>query len=468
MELAQWLDERLRGRNDVHCQTIDKGALRYSLYYLSGAIDLSMLQAYVLRPLIERPIHDAGITVADMFVLGAFFPTPNAVAKTGEEAMGGLLEGQALLCVAGRTDGILFPFHQTTSRSISVSDNEKTIRGPKEAFVEDIWMNLSLLRQRVKSGKLQVRQYSYGTESRTLVMLLYLEGECDPKLVDNVNAKLEAIPQLDRLQGSNVIEEYLDTRFSPFPTLLNTERPDVAASALFEGRILILTDGTPSQMIAPATLLAFMQSAEDYYQGFFFSSWVRILRYLFFFVSLILPSAYVAITTFHPEMLPYNLLISIASSRDIVPFPAIVEALIMELAFEVMREAGQRIPTMIGQTISIVGAIVLGQAAVQAGIVSAPMVIIVAFTGISSFMAPHFSITLGIRFLRFALLFTSAIFGLLGMLIGIFFIYIHLLSLESFGTPYLSPFVPYKKKQMKDAWGRAPWPKLMRKPGKGN
>lgn len=464
MELAQWLDERLSGRTDVVCQTIDTGGLRYSLHYLSGATDLTMLQAYVLRPLLNKPIKDVADHIADMFDRGAFFPTPNTVPKTREEALRGILDGQALLSVAGQPSGILFPFRHTTSRSVSVSDNEKTIRGPKEAFVEDIWMNLSLLRQRVKSNKLQIRQYTFGSDSQTLVMLLYIEGQCDQKLVDNVHAKLNAIPPLSRLEGSNAIEEYLDDRFSPFPIMLNTERPDVAASALFEGRVLLMVDGTPSQLIAPATLLAFMQSAEDYYQGFFFGSWVRILRYLFFFVSLVLPSAYVAITTFHPEMIPFNLLISIASSREIVPFPALVEALIMELTFEVMREAGQRIPTMIGQTISIVGAIVLGQAAVQAGIVSAPLVIIVAITGISSFMAPHFSITLGIRFLRFALLITSAMFGLLGLLIGVFCVFIHLLSIDSFGTSYLSPFIPFEKGKMRDALGRSSWPKLMGKP----
>ncbi|MFC5530824.1 spore germination protein [Cohnella yongneupensis] len=461
MELAQWLDERLSGRRDVICQTIDKGSHRFTVYYLSNAIDLTMLQNYVLRPLLERSPTDAKQLHADMFVNNTFFPALSKLARTPDEAMNGLLDGQALLCVSGEPAGLLFPFHQNAGRAVSLSENEKTIRGPKEAFVEDIWTCLSLVRQRVKTDRLVVKEYAIGYESSTHVMLLYIDDVCDPELVANVDKKLGSI-HTKRIQDSNFIEEFLDRRFSPFPIMLNTERPDVASAALFEGRVLILTDGTPSHLIAPATLLAFMQSAEDYYQSFFFSSWVRMMRYLFFFVSLILPSAYVAITTFHPEMLPYYLLISIASSRDIVPFPALVEALIMEVAFEVMREAGQRIPSMIGQTISIVGAIVLGQAAVQAGIVSAPMVIIVAFTGICSYIAPHFSMTLAIRFLRFMLLLTAAMFGLLGLLIGIFFVYIHLLSLESFGTPYLSPFIPYNKQQAKDAVGRFPWPKLIR------
>lgn len=460
MELAPWLDERLRSRRDVVCQTIERGSRRFALYYLSNAIDLTMLQSCVLHPLLEPRDYDEKQMLEDMFNRNAFFPTPNSLAPSAEAALNGVLGGQALLCVSGQSVGILFPFNNQAARSVSMSENEKTIRGPKEAFVEDIWTNLSLVRQRVKSDKLVIEEHTLGAESRTLVMLLYIQDNCSPELVKNVSDRLESLKDNYRLQGSNYIEEHLDQQFSPFPVTLNTERPDVASAALFEGRILILVEGTPNQLVAPATLLSFMQSPEDYYQGYFFSSWVRIMRYVFFFVSLILPSAYVAITTFHPEMLPFNLLTSIASSRDIVPFPALMEAFIMEVAFEVMREAGQRIPTTIGQTISIVGAIVLGQAAVQAGIVSAPMVIIVAFTGISSFMSPHFSLTLAIRFLRFALLITSAMFGLLGLLIGIFLVYIHLLSLESFGTPYLSPFIPFNKGQMKDALGRSPWPKL--------
>lgn len=460
MEMAAWIDERLRARRDVVCQTIEKGSSKFALYYLSNAVDLTMLQACVLQPLLESRYSDETQWIADVFSRNAFFPTPNSLAPTPEDALDGLLGGQTLLCVIGQPSGILFPFGSPAARSVGTAENERTIRGPKEAFVENIWTNLSLVRQRVKSDKLVIQEHTLGTESRTLVMLLYIEDNCSPELVRNVSEQLNSLKNDYRLQGSSYIEEHLDRQFSPFPVIMNTERPDAAAASLFEGRVVILVEGTPNQLIAPATLLSFMQSTEDYYQSYFFTSWVRIMRYVFFFVSLILPSAYVAITTFHPEMVPFSLLVSIAASRDVVPFPALVEALIMEVAFEVMREAGQRIPSTIGQTISIVGAIVLGQAAVQAGIVSAPMVIIVAFTGISSFMSPHFSLTLAVRFLRFALLITSAMFGLLGLLIGVFILFIHLMTLQSFGTPYLSPFTPYKKGQMKDALGRSPWPKL--------
>ncbi|MDI4649839.1 spore germination protein [Cohnella hashimotonis] len=461
MELAQWLNDRLKDRPDVVSQKIEQGKFACTIYYMTEAIDLEMLQTQVLRTLLAPYEGSDEERLGDILERRSYFPTIYSLTRSPEAALDGLLNGQAALCIDGQATGVLFPFQQKAMRSVSAGENEKTIRGPKESFVEDIWTNLSLVRQRVKSDKLVVEEFVIGSESRTTVLLLYMKGSCDEELVQEVQKKLKEI-RTNRLPGSSFLEEALDDRLaSPFPKMLNTERPDVLASSLFEGRIALLTDGSPSNLVAPATLLSFMQSAEDYYQRYFYSSWVRVLRYAFFGLSLVLPSAYVAITTFHPEMMPYNLLISVASSRDIVPFPAIVEALIMEVTFEVMREAGQRIPSAIGQTISIVGAIVIGDAAVTAGIVSAPMVIIVALTGISSFIVPHFSLTLTVRFLRFMLLFTSAIFGLLGLIVGVFFVYIHLLSLDSFGTPYLSPFIPYKAERMKDAAGRFPWSKRM-------
>ncbi|CAI6058987.1 spore germination protein [Cohnella sp. JJ-181] len=461
MELAQWLDERLRDRPDVVSQRIEQGKFVCTVYYMLDAINTESLQMYVLRPLLA-PYHGSDEErLQDILDRRSFFPATYTLQPKPEAVMDGLLNGQAVLCIDGQAAGLLFSFQQKAMRSVSVPESEKTIRGPKESFVEDIWTNLSLVRQRVKSDRLVVEAFVIGTDSRTDVMLLYMQGTADDELVKTVRTKLQAI-RTASIPDSSYLEESLDERLvSPFPKMLNTERPDVIASSLFEGKIALLTDGSPSNLVAPATLLSFMQSSEDYYQRYFYSSWVRIMRYVFFGLSLVLPSAYVAITTFHPEMMPYNLLISVASSRDIVPFPAILEALIMEVTFEVMREAGQRIPSVIGQTISIVGAIVIGDAAVQAGIVSAPMVIIVALTGISSFIVPHFSMTLTVRFLRFMLLFVSAIFGLLGLIVGVFFVYIHLLSMDSFGTPYLSPFIPFKADQMKDAAGRFPWKKRM-------
>ena len=251
--------------------------------------------------------------------------------------------------------------------------------------------------------------------------------------------------EIDGILESGYIEEMIeDNPYSPFPQIMTTERPDIACSNLLEGRAVILVEGTPFSLIAPISFFSLIQSHEDYYQRFMIGTIIRWLRYLFLGVSLLFPSLYVAILTFHQEMVPAQLLLSMAASREAVPFPAIVEALLMEIAFEALREAGVRLPKQIGSAVSIVGALVIGQAAVQAGLVSAPMVIIVAITGISSFMIPRYVAGIAIRMLRFPIMLLAATLGLLGIMMAIIAIAIHLCTLRSFGVPYLAPLAPLK------------------------
>lgn len=461
MELAETIQSLMIGRSDLNEQSFKSGGISGSVFYLRGAIHLDMLQTHVFGPLSERDYgddHTREMRLASLFDDCSLFSTPYSITDSVENAVNALLHGQVLLTVDGQSRMAVFPLANHAMRSVTVPQNEKTIRGPKDAFVEDLYTNLALIRQRIRSTELKVESFVLGVHSKTEVLLLYFEGKCKPEMVEQIRSRLGGI-QLDHMNSSSVIEEYLDTnKLSPFPQMLYTERPDAAVASLIEGKVVILTDGTPNHLIVPAPLVAFLQAAEDYYQRFFFSSWIRLIRYLFFAVSLILPSTYVAITTFHPEMIPVSLLISIASSRDLVPFPAVFEAFAMELTFEVLREAGQRIPTAIGTTISIVGALVIGEAAVQAGIVSAPMVIVVSLTGISSFIIPHFELNLAIRFLRFLLLLLAGMFGLLGVLIGVILILIHLLALEPFGVPYLSPIAPLDGRKLRDVFVRLPWP----------
>jgi spore germination protein KA len=247
-----------------------------------------------------------------------------------------------------------------------------------------------------------------------------------------------------------------DETFTPFPTIYNTERPDAACAALLEGRIVIMVDGTPFVLIAPAVFVQFFQSSEDYYQRADISTSLRFLRFFSFFLALLTPSVYIAVTTFHQEMIPTDLLISLAAQREGVPFPAVVEAIVMEITFEILREAGVRMPRAVGSAISIVGALVLGQSAVEAGIVSASMVIIVSLTAISSFVCPSFNMAISIRLLRFLFMIAAATFGLFGISIGIIIMVAHLASLRSFGVPYLSPMAPFIPAVQKDVLVRAP------------
>lgn len=285
---------------------------------------------------------------------------------------------------------------------------------------------------------------------------MYINGIVSEGIVKEVHSRLDRI-DVDAILESGYIEELIeDETYSPFPTIHHTERPDVIAAALMEGKVAILVDGTPIVMTVPTLFVSFMQTAEDYYQRADVSTLVRLLRYFSIFVSLLAPSLYVAITTFHQEMLPTTLLISLAAQREGVPLPAFIEALLMELAFEILREASVRMPQTIAQSVSIVGTLVIGTAAVDAGIVSAAMLIVVAVTAISSFVLPAFDLALTVRMLRFPMMFLAASFGLFGIIIGVIAIVLHMCSLRSFGIPYMSPLAPYNLSDQKDVFFRMP------------
>jgi spore germination protein KA len=264
---------------------------------------------------------------------------------------------------------------------------------------------------------------------------------------------------------SGYVEQMIeDETYTPFPTVYHTERPDVIAADLLEGRVAILVDGTPIVLVAPSTFISFMQAAEDYYQRADISTLIRILRFISIFISLLGPSFYIAITTFHQEMLPTELLISLAAQREGVPFPAFIEALMMEVSFEILREASLRMPKAIAQSISIVGTLVIGTAAVDAGIISAAMVIVVAITAVSSFVLPSMAMSMTIRMLRFPMMALGASFGLFGIIVGSIAIIIHMCSLRSFGVPYMSPFAPFISEDIKDTIIRVPQWAMFKRP----
>lgn len=309
----------------------------------------------------------------------------------------------------------------------------------------------------IKNPRLHMHQLQLGEQTRTPVVLVYMQGKADELLIREAQTRLQRI-QLDSVLESSYIEELIaDHRYSPFPQLLSTERADVTASYLLEGRVAIMTEGTPFVLIAPITLVSLLQAPDDYYQGYMLGTFIRIIRYLFFALSIFLPAVYVALLSFHQEMIPTILLLKIATLREEIPFPVIVEALMMELMFEALREAGLRLPKQIGSAVSIVGALVIGQAAVQAGLVSAPMVIIVALTGVASFMIPRYPLSISTRLIRIPLIVLAGTIGLLGVIYGLLAVLIHLCGLQSFGTPYLAPLSPASGKQLQDTVLRAPW-----------
>ena len=464
-ERLEWIREQMIDNSDVAYHTFVAGpSVDCALIYLRGMVDLNMLQEDVLKVLLRLDAPDAAHFRKRLFDLKQLSVTGYRLIPTLKEGISSVLDCNAILLVDNEQSIIELPLEKHENRAIEEPPNEAGIRGPREAFIENVDINITLIRKRLKTAKFKTETTRIGSLTQTKVVIAYIEGICKKDLLEEVRSRLSRI-EIDGILGSSYIEEYLDdTPFSPFPQLQYTERPDITAASLLEGRVAILVDGTPIVLIAPVTLMMLLQSSEDYYQRFIASTWIRLIRYFFLIVSLLLPSTYIAITTFHPEMIPSKLLVTVMSSREIVPFPALVEAFIMEVSFEALREAAIRIPKSIGQAVSIIGALIIGTAAVEAGIVSAAMVIIVSLTGIASFISPHYDLGLAFRFLRFPIMIMAGFFGLYGITCGLFLLFLHLINLRSFGTPYLSPFSPLAASDMKDTLIRAPWWLMNKRP----
>ncbi|MCD5407087.1 MAG: spore germination protein [Desulfotomaculum sp.] len=440
-----------------------------AVVYIDGMIDITQINENIMKPLmIYSKTGDSGSgpdLSMDMLAQNLITHCDMCQVEDYKAIFPGILFGDALILLDGHKKALIVRVKGFEKRSISEPVAETVIRGPQEGFTEDLRTNTVLIRRRLQTPNLIMENMIIGRIAHTNVVIAYVRGLVDPQLVQEIKKRLCRI-DIEGLIASGIIEQLIeDDPYSPFPQLNYTERPDRVMGNLMEGRAAILVNGAPTVLIAPGELISLTQSPEDYYERFYSSSFLRLIRWFALTISLLLPSVYIAVITFHQEMIPTPLLISIAASRAGVPFPALIEALIMEFAFEVLREAGVRMPRPVGQAVSIVGALVIGQAAVQAGIVSAPMVIIVALTGIASFVNPSFGLPITLRLLRFPLMFLAGMLGFFGITAGILMMLIHLVGLRSFGVPYLSPLAPYHQSGMKDMFIRAPLWALPKRPG---
>ncbi|MFZ5353797.1 MAG: spore germination protein [Bacillota bacterium] len=349
-------------------------------------------------------------------------------------------------------------------RSISEPKVEAVVRGPQDAFNEDMITSVTLIRRRLKTHKLKFELLQLGRQSKTKIVLAYVEGIAERKTVREMKKRLVRI-DTDMILASGQLQPFVeDDHLSPFPQVELTERPDTVTAALIEGRLALIVDGTPFVLIAPTSFTYLFTSAEDYYNRYTSATFIRLLRYAAFGITIFGPSLYVAITTYHPEMIPTRLLMTIANARADVPFPAFIEAFLMELIFEVIREASIRQPKTLGQALNIVGALVIGQLSVQAGLVSPAMIIVVAVTGIASFLIPKFNSAREISLIRFPMMVLAGVLGIFGVIIGILILLIHLTSLRSIGVPYMAPLTPMDFAGMKDAILKFPERLLKRRP----
>lgn len=368
-----------------------------------------------------------------------------------------VFDGNLVLVIDGYPTAIVAAVQGYEQRTVDEPSTEQNIRGPKDGFVESLTTNVSLLRRRIRSSRLKVETMSLGKISRTKVAVCYIEGIANEKIVQEVKGRLQKI-NTDSILDSGYIEEFItDEAFTLFPLVQNTERPDRTAASLLEGKIAVLTDNTPSILIVPCTLISLIQAAEDYYNLPLFATLIRLGRFIAINIALLAPAITIAAFSFNSELIPITFLSTVAGAREDLPFPIFLEIILMELAFELLREAGVRLPRTVGQAISTVGGLVIGQAAVTAGIVSPISVIVVSVTAIASFTFPDYAIGTSIRILRFGLILLASFLGLIGIMLGLMVILIHLCDLRSFGVPYLLPISPLSPSSLKDTFVRVPW-----------
>ncbi len=377
-------------------------------------------------------------------------------AKLWEDICDAIVSGDSVMFIDQYDEAFILANKGWKARGISEPTSEVETRGPKDGFIEDIMTNMALIRRRVRDYSLRFESFRIGDRTKTDVSLVYIENLVNDSLLTEVRERLNKI-KTDAIVVSTYIEEYIeDSPYSIFPKIEHTERPDTASAAILEGRIVILVDNTPFVLIIPSVFWNFIQVPGDHYERYYIGTFWRWLRILAVFLTLSSTSFYVLLSSFHQEMLPTSLALNVAAGRAGVPFPSILEAFVMEIVFEIMTEAGLRMPKALGQTVSIIGTLVIGQGAVAAGLVGPALVITVAIGAISSFAIPSYSMSNSIRLLRFPVLILSAIFGIFGYLGGIIAITLHLMSLRSFGTPFFAPISPFSKSSQKDTLIRAP------------
>lgn len=435
---------------------------KYCLVCIDGLSDKVLIDNFVLESLMldARSLEpNEGSIRSRLFELtknGTLATTELRESDDLNEAVNAVLSADTLLLIDGFQKCIIIGTRLWPARGTGEPKSEGVIRGPSDGLVETLRFNTALVRRRIRDPEFKVRQEVIGVRSKTDIAVMYLDDVVNKDVLKELYKRLHSI-DIDGVLESGYIEQLIeDNTFSPFPQIQSTERPDTVAGAVLEGRIGVIVDNSPFAIIIPSTLPSMFQSAEDYYQRWIVSSFVRFIRMIAGILSTLLPALYIAVTSYNPDIIPVRFALSIAGSREGVPFPAFVEAFIMTLTLELLREAGVRLPDPLGSTIGIVGGIIIGQAAVTAKIVSPIMVIIVSLTAISSFIIPNYGITTGFRLMRFTLMVFASVLGLYGVAIGLICILIHLVNLKSFGVPYLSPFVGVSGRDFKDSFVRLP------------
>lgn len=466
--------QEMAHNSDVHFRKFNIGrtGIRAAIIFVDGLSDKDLIDKHIMKSLMLNFCEE--YKQETPYVKGAISKEfiKNQVLSISEveeahhikELMTKVLTGSTALLIDGSSDVYILGTTKANKRNIEEPVSEALVRGPRVGFTEIISDNTALLRRHGENENLSLTKFQVGKRAKKELVIAYMQEIADPELVEEVKKRVRKI-DIDHVPESGYVEQLIEDNYlSPFPQVQSTERPDRVISALMEGRVAILLDGTPFALIAPVTFSMLLQSPEDYYERWIPGTLFRLLRFGAAIVTLFAPALYISFISFHPGLIPSELAISISGTREGVPFPSLIEALVMEVAIEILREAGLRLPKPIGPAMGIVGGLIIGEAAVQAGIVSNIMVIVVAITAISSFAIPSYSAGIPLRILRFVAMFGAALFGLYGVILFFLLLCSHLVKLKSFGVPYISPAVPYGVNDWEDFMVRMPLQMMKRRP----
>ena len=452
----------LGGAADLVCRRLGVGPggrIEAVALALAGLFDPVFVSEHVILPILRRA-NEATLTRTNAFsqVAAALSAASDVTVEDSFRALlDHMMRGSTIVLIDGFARAIVVDSAAPPERAVEEPESETLVRGPRDGFNESLTTTIALIRRRVRSADLRVEELQVGALSPTPVTIIYLSGRVDTQVLERVQRRIRNI-KVDSILDTGELSEYItDQRYPIFPTALLTERPDRVAVGLMEGKVAVAVDGSPVVLMAPNSFWDFLMSPEDYYENPFLITFLRWVRLAAFLIAMLAPALYVSGTTFHQEMIPTPLALRIAAGREGTAFPAVVEALILEAQFELLREAGLRIPSKIGTAVSIVGVLVIGQALVAAGVVSPIMITVVGATAVASFAAPIFAVSTPAWLLRFPLMILAGTFGIYGVVLGTFLIVAHAAALKSFGRPYLTPIAPFRWRDLLDSiFYRAP------------
>ena len=436
--------------------------LRYGIAFCDGVVDNAIINDNILRPLMISEAAQPGPQLMDILSTQVIQIGEATWTADFSKVIEAICYGDTILFAQGIDKALILNTKGFVTRATTEPENERSLSGPREGFTESIMLNLSFIRRKLRTNDLKMKFLSVGKRSNTSICVCYIGSIANQSVLAEVYRRLGQI-DIDAVLDSNYLTELIrDNHWSPFRSTGYTERPDVVVGKLLEGRIAIFIDGTPSVLTVPYLFIENYQSNEDYYLNYYYTTYSRLLRIIGFFLTIGVPGIYISVVAFHHEMLPTALLINIAAEQQSVPLPAALEAFIMLIVFDILRETGIRMPSNVGQALSIVGALVIGQAAVAAKMVAAPMIIVVGITGITNLLVPKLNAP--VIYFRFFVLLSSSIFGFFGFVLSASCMMIHIFNLTSMGIPQVTLGGDLKHQQIKDTAIRAPWWQMLQRP----